>query len=320
LNGTVSLFSNRVPLLAVGISGKAGREMNCNFQSGMRVVLEIFDGPHRGERILLRTGQTANIGRTEWADFVFPRDGEMSGMHFALECGPSTCQIRDLGSAYGTLVNGRRVNESNVGDGDKVLAGQTCFAISIGDASTSDSPFPLSPLKPSVLSPMTELLPISPGGGMQRPAAAASSSVVNTRGTPAEPATPRVDIAASPHGAYRVVLEMVDGPHGTQRTLLRSRQGTTVGRTKRADIALPLDPLLSSLHFAVRCGEQVCRLRDYGSRNGTYVNGNRMREGLLRNGDEICAGNTRFMVYIEGCAVSNLRETQFEPKQSSAPG
>jgi hypothetical protein len=196
--------------------------MNCNFQSGMRVVLEIVDGPHRGERILLRTGQAAHIGRTEWADFVFPKDGEMSGMHFALECGPSKCQIRELGSANGTLVNGQPASESILGDGDKILAGQTGFVISIEDALSNDSSVPLSPLSSSVLSPMTELLSTSPGGGLQPTATAASSSVVKARGMPTEPAAPRLAIATVPHGAFRVVLEMVDGPHAAQKTLLRS--------------------------------------------------------------------------------------------------
>ena len=45
----------------------------------MQLTLQITAGPHAGRKVLLRSGQIARIGRTEWADFSFPRDADLAG-------------------------------------------------------------------------------------------------------------------------------------------------------------------------------------------------------------------------------------------------
>ncbi len=77
---------------------------------------------------------------------------------------------------------------------------------------------------------------------------------------------------------------------------------TTVGRTA-ADIVLP-DEAISSLHFQIerRGGEFV--LRDLGSSNGTFVNGERVQSALLAAGDSIDAGTTTLVLrLVEAIAV-----------------
>ncbi len=109
----------------------------------MRVVLEAVDGPHRGQRILLRAGQTVRVGRTEWADVALPDDGHLSGVHFAVECGTNGCVVRDLQSTNGTTVNGKQVTEAALADGDAIHAGQTLFRVAIEAAAedlTTDEP------------------------------------------------------------------------------------------------------------------------------------------------------------------------------------
>jgi hypothetical protein len=53
---------------------------------------------------------------------------------------------------------------------------------------------------------------------------------------------------------------------------------------------------MSSLHFAVEYGEKGCRILDLQSSNGTFLNGARIQEALLANGDEIRAGNSVFVI------------------------
>ena len=62
------------------------------------------------------------------------------------------------------------------------------------------------------------------------------------------------------------------------------------------DLALPADPTLSRLHAALeRYGAGWC-VRDLDSRNGTFVNGQRVwRERPLRPGDELRVGATRLI-------------------------
>jgi hypothetical protein len=63
---------------------------------------------------------------------------------------------------------------------------------------------------------------------------------------------------------------------------------------------LPEDTYLSGLHFQVEWRDDGCVVRDLGSTNGTFVNGSRITEFLLRGGENITAGQTTFSVEIEG--------------------
>ncbi len=98
----------------------------------MRVIVEVIAGPAASRRISLVAGQAVCVGRTEWADVSFPRDPLMSGTHFLLETDATGCYITDKGSRNGTFVNGQRISQkTRLQDGDRIVAGQTRFAVRI---------------------------------------------------------------------------------------------------------------------------------------------------------------------------------------------
>jgi hypothetical protein len=96
-----------------------------------------------------------------------------------------------------------------------------------------------------------------------------------------------------------------------------------VGRTQQADFAVGHDPQMSSRHFKLECGDTACRIVDCGSRHGTFVNGQRITEALLRPGDEISAGRTTFSVQIVGGrivpAADAIQSTSPQVSHSSVP-
>ncbi len=96
----------------------------------MRIIVEVASGPAAGKKIVLGAGLVLKVGRTEWADHSFPHDGQMSGVHFALETDSAACYVRDLGSTNGTFVNGRQIADRvPLRNGDQVRAGQTAFVV-----------------------------------------------------------------------------------------------------------------------------------------------------------------------------------------------
>jgi pSer/pThr/pTyr-binding forkhead associated (FHA) protein len=97
----------------------------------------------------------------------------------------------------------------------------------------------------------------------------------------------------------RVRLEVVSGAPGGRVIELEPRPVIRFGRTQRAEIAFPDDAHMSAVHFTVECDAGVWRLRDSGSRNGTFLNGQRVRTARLKHGDRIVAGRTAFLVRIE---------------------
>ncbi|MCU1338985.1 MAG: uncharacterized protein JWO19_4566 [Bryobacterales bacterium] len=99
----------------------------------MVVILEAVSGPIVGRRIEVRGGSIVRIGRTGKSDYAVAEDGYLSGTHFSVECDGTQCRIRDLGSSNGTFVNGSRITEQVVQEGDTVVAGGSTFRIHVDE-------------------------------------------------------------------------------------------------------------------------------------------------------------------------------------------
>jgi FHA domain len=71
-------------------------------------------------------------------------------------------------------------------------------------------------------------------------------------------------------------------------------QRVTVGKLPTCVVSLDQDPTVSRMHALLENFGFAWSIRDLGSRNGTYVNGERItEERLLRSGDELRLGTTR---------------------------
>jgi pSer/pThr/pTyr-binding forkhead associated (FHA) protein len=95
----------------------------------MVIVLEVQTGPSSGKIIRLPVGRSFRVGRGAESDIAFAKDAFMSGLHFSLECDSTTCSINDLNSRNGTLVNGERVHQTLLRDGDTIVAGCTLLEV-----------------------------------------------------------------------------------------------------------------------------------------------------------------------------------------------
>jgi pSer/pThr/pTyr-binding forkhead associated (FHA) protein len=98
----------------------------------MGVLLEINAGPLAGKKIAIVTGQTVTFGRAAGrAEFPLPHDTFMSGVHFAVECGSGGCRVQDRKSSNGTFLNGAKIQDAMLANGDEIKGGQTIFAVKI---------------------------------------------------------------------------------------------------------------------------------------------------------------------------------------------
>jgi hypothetical protein len=97
----------------------------------MLVVLEAVSGPVLGRRIEVGGGSILRIGRTGKSDYAIAEDGYLSSLHFSVECDGTQCRIRDLGSSNGTFVNGSRITDQVVREGDSLVAGGSTFRIHV---------------------------------------------------------------------------------------------------------------------------------------------------------------------------------------------
>jgi DNA-binding CsgD family transcriptional regulator len=88
----------------------------------------------------------------------------------------------------------------------------------------------------------------------------------------------------------------------------------TVGSDPSNDLALPADATASRLHAVFEHYPSGWCVRDLDSRNGTYVNGERIRlERPLRHGDEVRVGASRLRYRSDAPAAASAATAAAEP-------
>jgi eukaryotic-like serine/threonine-protein kinase len=100
----------------------------------MRVILDVVQGPRRGQSFVFDRHDTFIVGRSRFVHCPMPEDSALSRDHFIVEVNPPRCELRDLGSTNGTFVNDHRVERIRLNAGDKIAAGQSVFEIRIEGA------------------------------------------------------------------------------------------------------------------------------------------------------------------------------------------
>ena len=97
----------------------------------MELTLRIETGDATGRVIPVPAGPMLRFGRQNTADVRLSDDPTLSGEHFGVRCGDAGGHVQDLGSRFGTLVNGTKVAEAALRDGDEIRAGRTVFTVSL---------------------------------------------------------------------------------------------------------------------------------------------------------------------------------------------
>ena len=82
-------------------------------------------------RVVVESGQTLIIGRTQSSDVCMEHDSLMSSRHFQVKCEGGEFILTDLQSTNGTLHNGQRVTAAQIKHGDEIIAGKTRFLASL---------------------------------------------------------------------------------------------------------------------------------------------------------------------------------------------
>ena len=80
--------------------------------------------------------------------------------------------------------------------------------------------------------------------------------------------------------------------------------GPTGLLSRSTELPPPLDPGVSRRHVLVMATPGGYTIRDLGSQNGTYVNGNRVDESPLTDGDRITIGEINLVFRGTPAAVS----------------
>ncbi len=104
--------------------------------------------------------------------------------------------------------------------------------------------------------------------------------------------------------------------NGTTVEVELTEKPLTIGRSPKADIVLE-DERASRLHCGVRALDGEYLIKDLASKNGTFLNDERVESETLKAGDKIRVGNTRISVESTSAkgATTALHEMEKELSQ-----
>jgi serine/threonine-protein kinase len=104
----------------------------------MQVNLKVTSGPYKGRIFSFTQHDTFLIGRSPDAHLCLPEDRYFSRNHCLLEMNPPHSYLRDLGSTNGTFLNGHRVQDAFLNNGDRIQCGETILVVEVTTTASVD--------------------------------------------------------------------------------------------------------------------------------------------------------------------------------------
>jgi len=132
----------------------------------MHLELVIVDGSQAGRRFPLGRDRVT-FGRSPGANFSFPQDSYMSGMHLSVQFALSCVIVLDLRSSNGTFLNGQRISQAMAVPGDVIKIGNLTMRLAVAAA---PRPEPVEPVVSSDPVTLSSPLPTSVATTLEMPA------------------------------------------------------------------------------------------------------------------------------------------------------
>ena len=105
----------------------------------MQVNLKVTAGPYKGRIFSFAQHDSFLIGRNPEAHLCLPDDRFFSRNHCLLEMNPPHSFLRDLGSTNGTFLNGQRVKDASLKNGDCIQCGETILVVEVTTEAFSET-------------------------------------------------------------------------------------------------------------------------------------------------------------------------------------
>jgi ABC-type multidrug transport system ATPase subunit/pSer/pThr/pTyr-binding forkhead associated (FHA) protein len=230
--------------------------------SGNTPCLVGLRGAFVGRRFSIGDGGL-RVGRTAGQNQLVINDPEVSRQHAQVELTANgELRIVDPGSPNGTFVNGRRVREAILNAGDLVRFGlreENSFTFQAAASAAAASATP-------------------------------SSSATAARATIFMSAN---EVEAPPRRRLQLVLDQY-----AVRDILITDARIEFGRTEGPGKLLIDHPSIAPKHAELLNSNEGATLRDLGSASGTFVNGEKIRERVLQEGDLLQFGSCESHVFL----------------------
>ena len=107
------------------------------------------------------------------------------------------------------------------------------------------------------------------------------------------------------------------GKNGVRKEIPLQTDAIVIGRKAEADLRIPR-PEVSRAHCEILINGKKISLRDLGSSNGTFVNARKVKEAVLKAGDQVKIGPVVFVVQVDGVPATIAPPAASKPKPGPA--
>lgn len=114
----------------------------------------------------------------------------------------------------------------------------------------------------------------------------------------------------------QLALRFISGKYQGGEFPLGEQQEIVVGRSSDLDMVL-VEDMVSRKHARIACSGQQIVIEDLGSTNGTFVNGEKIKRTMLKEGDRVLIGTSILKVVSTDPSAPPVRRRMDEPSLRS---
>ncbi|MFN7131178.1 MAG: FHA domain-containing protein [Myxococcales bacterium] len=112
-------------------------------------------------------------------------------------------------------------------------------------------------------------------------------------------------------------LKFISGKYQGGEFPLKPERQVIIGRSSDLDMVL-VEDMVSRKHAKITCSGGKILIEDLGSTNGTFVNGEKVRQSRLKEGDRILIGTSILKLVAQGANAAQMDDAQVKARLEEA--
>ena len=122
---------------------------------------------------------------------------------------------------------------------------------------------------------------------------------------------------STPSGSKAYALKFISGKYQGGEFPLKQDKQIVIGRSSELDMVL-VEDMVSRKHAKIMIANGAITIEDLGSTNGTFVNGEKVKQARLKEGDRILIGTSILKLIQQGADSANVDENVVKQKLEEA--
>ena len=122
---------------------------------------------------------------------------------------------------------------------------------------------------------------------------------------------------STPSGSKSYALKFISGKYQGGEFPLKQDKQIVIGRSSELDMVL-VEDMVSRKHAKILIANGAITIEDLGSTNGTFVNGEKVKQARLKEGDRILIGTSILKLIQQGADSANVDDRVVKQKLEEA--